>query len=219
MPDGARPCGTVALLASLAVTSTACDTTVAAPRPSYDVATRRLVRLDLPRADGRGVQARTYLDGARVFRTEVDLDGSGRVDRWEYFDPRGRLVKVGTSSAGDGVEDTWTYAADDEGVRRVEIATARDRRPDRRETYRADRLVAVEEDVNGDGRPDKWEEYADGVLRVVGFDPSYRAGRPLRRVVYDRDGRFSHVEVDPDGDGQFERLNEDGALSGKRREP
>lgn len=192
------------LSALAALLASGCAPTAEGPRPSYDPVTRRLVRLDYDTTGGGRIDARTYLDGTRPFRAELDPDGVGRVSRWEYFDASGRLTRVGTSSLGDGNEDTWTWAASPDGERRVDVSTARDRRPDRREFYRDDELVRVEEDVNGDGRLDKWEAYVDGELRTVAFDTTYRAGRPDRRAVYDAGGRFSHIEVDR-GDGTFVR--------------
>lgn len=183
-----------------------CAPDLSAPHPAYDPGTRRLVRLDVDQnRDGR-VDARTYLDGNRPLRAELDLSGSGMVDRWEYFDATGQLFLVGTSSAGDGVEDTWTHAASPDGERRVDLAGARDRRIDRREHYRDEELTRAEEDVNGDGLTDKWETYQDGVLRLVAFDTTYAAGRPDRRVVYGPDGQFSHLEADLEGLGRFERV-------------
>ena len=208
-----RSCTVVILVASLA----ACAPDPAAPHPSYDPVTRMLVRLDVDQdADGR-VDARTYLLGNRPLRSELDLIGTGRIDRWEYFNPAGALILVGTSSLGDGIEDTWTHAESPEGDRRVDRSTSRDRRIDRREYYRDDMLARSEEDVNGDGLPDKWETYEAGVLRVVAFDTTYRAGRPDRRVIYGPDGQFSRLEVDLDGDGAFDPVGQEAGLeSGPR---
>jgi hypothetical protein len=176
------------------------------PHPSYDGVTRRLVRLDVDQSGAERVNARTYLDGNRPFRAELELSGAGLVDRWEYFDATGQLILVGTSSASDGIEDTWTHVPTPEGERRVDVSSVRDRRVDRREYYQNDVLLRSEEDVNGDGRPDKWETYEDGTLRMVAFDTTYAAGRPDRRIVYDAMSQFSHVEADLDGEGRFLRV-------------
>ena len=50
-------------------------------------------------------------------------------------------------------------------------------------------LVSAEEDSDNDGVADKWEEYVDGRLASVGFDTE-KAGRPTRRLVYDRSGQL-----------------------------
>lgn len=194
-----------------------CGPGAPAPHPSYDPFTRRLVRLDLDQSGDGRVDVRTYLDGNRPLRAELDVAGKGQIDRWEYFDAAGQLILVGTSSLGDGIEDTWTHAATPEGERRVDQSSSRDRRIDRREHYRDETLLRAEEDVNGDGRPDKWETYEGGALRMVAFDTTYAAGRPDRRVIYNADGQFSHVEVDIRGDGRFERVEPDtGATQGRK---
>lgn len=183
-----------------------CGRDPSAPHPSYDPSTRRLVRLDVDQAGDGRVDARTYLDGNRPLRAELDLAGTGLIDRWEYFNVAGQLALVGTSSANDGIEDTWTHPVAPDGERRVELARARDRRIDRHEYYRGDALMRAEEDVNGDGLPDKWDTFENGILRTAAFDTTYAAGRPDRRVIYGADGQFSHVEADVDGDGRFERV-------------
>jgi hypothetical protein len=170
----------------------------------YDERTRALLRLDYD-ADGDGrIEVRTYLQGTRPFRTELDRDADGRVDRWEYLDAQARVVKVGTSSRGDAIEDQWTWAAQADGERQLEYARFRDGAITRREYLRADRLMRAEEDNNGDGRPDKWEVFDKGVLREASFDTGYTAGRPDRRLVYDASGAFQRLERDPQRDGTFE---------------
>ncbi|MGE0041799.1 MAG: hypothetical protein AB7V01_11500 [Vicinamibacterales bacterium] len=177
------------------------------PTPSYDPVTRRLVRLDLDsNGDGR-IDTRTYLDGNRPFRTEVDTDGDGRVDRWEYLDAGGALARIGSSSAGDGVQDTWTLAVGEDGLQEVDLSRFRDGRVDRREFFRGDTLERAEEDVDGDGLVDKWETWDAGALRVVAFDTTFSTGRPDRRLTYDAGGRLIQLEADPDGDGRFERMD------------
>ena len=186
--------------------------------PSYDDFSSRLVQLTADQnGDGRTDQW-TYLDGTRPIRGEADTDGDGRIDRWEYFDIASALTRVGTSSRGDGVEDTWTYptpSSDGESI--VATSRNRDRAFDHREFFRGEVLVRVEDDTNSDGRVDKWERYESSVLREAAFDTSFARGRADRRAVYDEKGRFSHVEHDPDGDGVFVRI--DGARDAAPRSP
>ena len=174
--------------------------------PGYDDFTARLVQLSADQnGDGR-IDQWTYLDGNRPLRGEADVDADGRVDRWEYFDAQAALILVGTSSRGDGVEDTWTRPSlTVSGEVHVSTARLRDRLADRHEYFRADRLVRAEEDTNADGRIDKWERYEGSLLREASFDTSFMKGRPDRRVVYDAKGG-SVVEADPDGDGTFVRV-------------
>jgi hypothetical protein len=178
----------------------------AAPAPSYETSSRRLVRLDVDN-DGDGfIEQRTYLNGNVPMRTEIDTDRDGRVDRWEYVDGRAQVVKVGASSANDGREDQWVYPATAEGEQRVERSTERTLRVDRREFYREGAIVRAEEDTNQDGVADKWERFDGGVLREVGFDTTHAAGRANRRFVYDAQGKYLRLEADDDGDNQFEAV-------------
>jgi len=174
--------------------------------PSYDDFSGRLWQLSADQnGDGR-IDQWTYLDGNRPLRGESDLDADGRIDRWEYFDTQAALILVGTSSRGDGVEDTWTRPSPNAaGEVHVSTARLRDRLADRHEYFRGDQLVRAEEDTNGDGRIDKWERFEDGSLREASFDTSFMTGRPDRRVVYDAKGG-GVVEADPDGDGTFVRV-------------
>ena len=174
--------------------------------PGYDDFSARLVQLSADQnGDGR-IDQWTYLDGNRPLRGEADLDADGRVDRWEYFDAQAVLILVGTSSRGDGLEDTWTRPSlTPSGEVHVSTARLRDRLADRHEYFRVDRLVRAEEDTNADGRIDKWERYEGTLLREASFDTSFVKGRPDRRVVYDAMGG-SVVEADPDGDGTFVRV-------------
>lgn len=174
--------------------------------PSYDAMTGRLVQLAADQdGDGR-IDQWTYVDGNRAFRGEADVDADGRIDRWEYFDERAVLVLIGTSSRGDGIEDTWTRpGATTGGEVQVSRSRQRDRHVDRHEYSVGGALVRAEEDTNADGRIDKWERFDAGVLREASFDTTFAAGRPDRRVVYDTQGN-STVEFDPDGDGTFVRV-------------
>ena len=79
--------------------------------PSYDDFTGRLIQLSADQnGDGR-IDQWTYLDANGPVRGEADTDDDGRIDRWEYFDAAAALTQIGTSSRGDGVEDTLTYPA------------------------------------------------------------------------------------------------------------
>jgi hypothetical protein len=199
--ERAKLCPKRAAAACLCVFLAAC-----APAPvhgQYDEQTRALLRLDYdPDGDG-AVDVRTYMQGTRPYRTEADTDRDGRIDRWEYLDATARIVLVGTSSQGDGVEDQWSWPPGDNGERQAGYSRSRDRVISRREFFRADRLVRAEEDNNSDGLADKWEEFEAGVLRRVSFDTGHSTGRPDRRLVYGVEGMYERLELDPEGDGIF----------------
>ncbi len=168
--------------------------------PIYDPATRDLIRLDYDiNRDGR-VDVRTFMANGRPVRLEGDQDGDGRLDRWEYYDQNERLIKLGTSTERDGIEDTWLYQSGD--TRRIETSTARDGVVDRWEFYQGSRLTRVEMDTNRDGRVDHWEHYEGGALASVLMDDAEHPGRPVRRLVYGT-GDAPVLETDEDGDGVF----------------
>lgn len=184
-------------------------------RASYDTFTARLIQLSADQnGDGR-LDQWTYLDGNRPLRGEADTDGDGRIDRWEYFDVNAQLVRVGSSSRNDGIEDTWTHVQPRDGTSRIDRSRNRDRRVDRREFFTANALVRVEEDANGDGRTDRWERYEGATLREAAFDTSFATGNPDRRLLYDERGRFVAVEADPERDGTFVRLTGAAAAAAK----
>lgn len=186
--------------------------------PSYDLYTGRLLQLNADQNGDGQIDQWTYLDGNRLLRGEADTDGDGRVDRWEYFGAGGALTHVGTSSLGDGIEDTWTWVAAPNGESRVARSRGRDRRIDRQEFFKGDTRLRAEEDADGDGRVDRWERYDGNVLREAAFDTAGR-GRPDRRLVYDDKGRYQAIEADPEGDGSFVRLSGEAAAKAKAGVP
>ena len=176
---------------------------------SYDKTTGRLTELAYDAArDGR-TDVWTEMDGARALRSRVDRDGDGRVDRWEYYDDRQRLVKVGFSRSADGVADAWAFSAPDGTVQRIEISSRQNEQQiDRIEYYEAggsiDRpgtLVRAEVDANRDGRIDRWETFAGGELHTIAYDEN-GDGVADRRLTYDG-AALVLIESQPDAAGQF----------------
>lgn len=181
--------------------------TAATTKATYDERTGRLRELTSD-ANGNGrIDTWTEMDGNRPVRSRADRNEDGRDDRWEYYDGSGRLVKVGFSRRDSGKPDAWAEPAADGRISRVLVSSTGDEsRIDRWESYDPASpgvLTAVEEDTNGDGRPDKWEQYRDGALRAVALDEN-RDGRADRRLTYDA-GALVLIESDPDAEGRFTR--------------
>jgi hypothetical protein len=165
----------------------------------YGRHSRVLLRIDYD-GDGDGrIDLRTYMGGGRPVRVEADTNGDDVIDRWEYYDARGEVLRIGGSTQGDGREDMWVRVRG--AARTVDISSTRDGRIDRRETYDGNVLVRTESDTDGDGVPDRWEEFEGGALARLLLDDEHR-GRPTRRVVYG--GEPVRVETDLDGDGVWE---------------
>jgi hypothetical protein len=154
----------------------------------------RLQRLEYDQnGDGRADQI-AHHDGARTPRTiEVDEDYDGTVDRWEDYDPAGRLARVGTSRRGRG-PDLWTTPGPDGQVARKEYDEDGDGRPDRVETLAAGVVTGVAIDQDRDGRSDRWQSWREGRLTGEELDTD-RDGRPDRRLRYGDDGRV--LGLDP----------------------
>ena len=197
-------------LALVAAMTTACNrpaSPVESPVAAYHPKTGKLTTLSADANRNGRIETVSYMDGARISRIEVDLDEDGKVDRWDFYVADGRLEKVGLSRLNDGVMDALAFY-EGETLVRMQVSSNRDGRFDRTEFYRQGVLSHSADDTNGDGRPDKWDEYqasasgADYAVKSTAFDDS-GSGRPERRFVYGAGGSIERVEIDPDGDGRF----------------
>ena len=184
----------------------------ASVQPTYDKATGRLKELAYDSNGNGRVDTWTEMDGARPLRSRIDANEDGRIDRWEEYGADGGLVKVGFSRSDNGKADAWAFPGPDGTVRRIEISSAGDEHQiDRWEYYDASlagpdgrgALVRADQDTTHDGKPDKWETYENGVLKVVAFDENGN-GRPNRRLTYAASGLLT-IESDPDASGRFTR--------------
>ena len=198
---------TLTLVAALAVFS-ACAPSVSRdrdrPSAEYDRETGRLQRLTFDsNADGRN-DAVGIMDGTKITRIELDTNGNGTVDRWDFFDADRRLARVGLARRDDGVMDAVAVYGPGERLLQMEISTRRDGRFDRVEFFENGALARADEDTDGDGRVDKWETYrpnplagaageAASIVTAVAFDDT-SSGRPTRRLVYGPDGTLARAE-------------------------
>ena len=212
-PGSLRVAGACLLsgLLALACTDRDTDRLKATTKPTYDNKTGRLKELTFDSNRNGRIDTWTEMDGSRPVRSRIDRDEDGKIDRWEYYDARGVLTKVGFSRSGAEVPDAWAYSAPNGRVERVEISSkADDTRIDRWEYYDVEgparpdgfgRLLRAEEDSNGDGKPDRWETYEDQELRTVEFDENGDGIRD-RRLTY-KDSQVVLVETEPDASGHY----------------
>lgn len=135
---------------------------------AYSRETGRLNRMDADtNHNGRKDTFSTW-DGTRIVLIEIDRDEDGTIDRWEHYDhDNTKVVSVGTSSRGDGVEDTITWPPDARGDIRVEIDADRNGQVDRREVMRTDAhgrsyLAVVETEFDAAGAPGFRMSYGPG---------------------------------------------------------
>jgi hypothetical protein len=171
---------------------------------TYDNRTGKLTELAYDSNHNGKVDTWTEMNGNRAVRTRIDRNEDGRIDRWEYYDDRSKLVKVGLSRGDPGTADAWAYAGDDGKTRRIEISSAADEKKiDRWEYYLGETITSAEEDTNHDGSVDKWETYEAGVLKTASFDEN-GDGKPDRRLSY-ADGALIAIDSDPDASGTFRK--------------
>lgn len=124
---------------------------------------------------------------------EVDEDFDGRTDRWEEYNPKGRMVKVGVSRRHTGSPDLWITPGPGDQPARREYDGDGDMRVDRTEILRAGLIVTVELDTDGDGRMDRWQDWSTGRLASEDLDTD-ADGKPDRRITYSEKGRVLRLE-------------------------
>jgi hypothetical protein len=215
--------GVAGAIGCLALVLQACsdperDRLRATTRASYDKTTGRLTELTFDANKNGTIETWTDMDGSRPVRSRIDSNEDGRVDRWEYYDEAGKLARVGFSRSAGGKPDAWAFSTADGRIERIEVSsTADEARVDRWEFYDvtappgpdgAGPLLRIEQDTNGDGRRDKWERYANGLLRTAEFDED-GDGRPDRRLTY-RDAALIAIETHPDASGAYTKRVEPG---------
>lgn len=126
---------------------------------------------------------------------EIDTNLDGHLDRWEYYDASGALVKIGAAEHGER-PDRWTFMGPDAFPRRVEYDRDGNGKPERIELFDKGRLVRVEVDGDRDGRIDRWQDWSSGLLTHEDLDTD-GDGKPDRRLVYDAEGRVRQIEPYP----------------------
>jgi len=123
-----------------------------------------------------------FMDGSQLLRVEVDENGDGKPDRWEYYT---------APSPPSAAEPTSPRALP--MLERVEEDSHFDGRISRREFYEHGQLARVEEDADGDGRADRWETHEGGVMKTMDLDLDHD-GRADRRLMYSSDGNSVRTE-------------------------
>lgn len=105
-----------------------------------------------------------------------------------------------------GKPDTWAYFGADGKLARTEFLEVSNitgkEEVVRREFYANDVEVRAEEDTDGDGVMDRWEQFQNGRLVSVDFDDGHD-GKPDRRFVYDAAGGLAEIDSVPDADGRY----------------
>jgi len=155
----------------------------------------RLQRIEYDsNGDGRPDHV-AHHDGARTpHLLEVDEDFDSRTDRWEEYDPRGVLKRVGVSRRGGDRPDLWIVPGPD-GLTpvRKEYDDDRDGRVDRAERLSGGVVTRLEVDADRDGRMDRWQSFSAGRLAAEELDTD-GDGKPDRRIRYGDKGQVVGLE-------------------------
>jgi hypothetical protein len=206
-----RPGRSISPLAVLVVIVCACSNggngrDRAAITPAYDQ-TGKLKELAYDSNHNGVADTWTDMDGGLAVQTRIDSNEDGRLDRWEYYDEKSNLVKIGFSRSDDGKANAWAFAGPDGGIERIEMSSAADdTKVDRWERHDGNGIVAAEEDTDRDGSVDKWETYDSARIKTAAFDEN-ADGKPDRRLTY-TNGLLVTIESDPDAAGRFTRVLE-----------
>ena len=142
----------------------------------YDPKTGRLKRLDADINKNGRMETFSYWDATRLIRIEIDQDEDGKIDRWEHYDENNKMLRIGSSSKDDEIEDTWTYPDEKGFLARVESDGDRDGQIDKREIFSPK-----------PGEPDQ------RILSIVELDLD-QLGNARRRLYYRPDGTLDRVE-------------------------
>ena len=124
---------------------------------------------------------------------EVDEDFDGSTDRWEEYDARGVLTRVGVSRRG-GQPDLWFVPGPDGlSPARKEYDDDHDGRLERVEFLSAGIVTRVEVDADRDGRIDRWQTLSGGRVSAEELDTD-GDGKPDRRIRFGDNGRVLALE-------------------------
>ena len=106
---------------------------------------------------------------------QVDFDHDGRKDLVIAYNRRGNMLYQKADFDYDGKWDmSAVYDTKTGAVAEVERDTDFDGKLDVKELYdTAGQLTSVRRDRNGDGQPDLWEQYKDGVLIAILYDDDF----------------------------------------------
>lgn len=138
--------------------------------PVYDQSSGKLRELTYDADQDGRPEMKALMDGSEVRTVEVDENGDGQTDRWEYYEQSGQ-------SADARLAPTLV---------KVERAMRLDGRVTRTEGFVNGNLAWAEEDRDANGRIDRWEKYAGGTLSSLALD-TRGSGTPNRLLTYNGD--------------------------------
>ena len=186
----------------------------ATSKGTYDPKTGKLTEITYDKNKNGVIDTWVDMDGPRPVAARIDSNEDGKIDRWEYYNQNGRLMRVGESRAKNGTVDLYAYMGADGTPERVELLEVSNVTGKegvvRREFFEGGVKVRAEEDTDGDGVIDRWEGgFVNGTARVVEFDDEKkRDGAPTQRFTYNDRGGLVSIESEPDGKGGYGKKRE-----------
>jgi hypothetical protein len=113
---------------------------------------------------------------------QVDINNDGRKDMVVAYNAKGSVLYEKFDFDWDGYFDAVVVYDEKTGkVVEIQRTTGFEERYDLKEVYDTEgNLISVRRDRNGDGLPDLWEQYEDGVLVAILYDDNFD-GRVDRR--------------------------------------
>lgn len=153
----------------------------------------RLARIEYDaNGDGKADHI-AHHEGRKLARMlEIDADFDGAIERWEYYDDQGLLVKVGAARKSSA-PDIWTFSDPAGQVVRIEYDEDGDGAPDRAEILEGGAVAGVELDTDRDGDTDRWQTWRAGRLLDEALDID-GDGAPDRRIRYGEAGEVLGLE-------------------------
>src|SRR5678815_5078919 len=129
---------------------------------------------------------------------QVDFDHDGRKDWVVAYNRKGNTLYEKADFDYDGKWDmSAVYDTKTGAIAEVERDTDFDGKFDVKEVYdSAGQLTSVRRDRNGDGQPDLWEQYKDGVLLAILYDDDY-------------DGKVLHIRAGEALSLQYHRVKDE----------
>lgn len=126
-------------------------------------------------------------------RLEIDENRDGTIDRWEEYNPEGKLVRFATSRKGGTPERFVEVDPVTQATIQVETDADHDGRRERLELFVGGKLSRAEIDTDGDGKRDRIQDWSPGYLASEEIDRD-NDGRPDIRITHTKSGAILKVE-------------------------
>ncbi len=132
--------------------------------------------------DGKIDRWEYYDQNGRLTRVGLSRRNGDQPDAWAYSTADGKIERVEVSSTADEQHiDRWEFYDSSGVLMRVEEDTNHDGRRDKWERYENGTVATAEFDENGDGRPDRRLTYRDAELVLIETAPD-ASGTYTRKV-------------------------------------